>query len=155
MKIAITIELDKETTELFQVPFKKLSKQINDLIGMFEKVDYVVEDALDLDPNMNTNPKSDPETKSEPETEPILETKKNPKTKTSKSPKHKKSTKTKPQKSVSGIIFKTIKKNKDGINSKDLQEQTGFTGKQISNNMVHLKKDKKVEKTKEGLFVAL
>jgi len=149
MKIAITIELDKETTELFQVPFKKLSKQINDLIGMFEKVDYTVEDAPDLDPNMNVDPKP------EPETEPILETKKNLKTKTSKSPKPKKSTKTKPQKSVSGTIFKTIKKNKDGINTKDLQQQTGFTGKQISNNMVHLKKDKKVAKTKEGLFVAL
>jgi hypothetical protein len=36
-----------------------------------------------------------------------------------------------------------------------LQEQTGFTGKQISNIMFHLKKEKKVEKTKEGLFIAL
>ncbi len=37
MKIAITIELDKESAELFQTPFKKLSKQVNDLIGMFKK----------------------------------------------------------------------------------------------------------------------
>ena len=42
MKIAITIELDKESAELFQTPFKKLSKQINDLIGMFEKVALII-----------------------------------------------------------------------------------------------------------------
>jgi len=145
----ITIELDKETTELFQKPFKKLSKRINDLIGMFEKVDYTVEDAPDIEPNMNVDPKSDLETKLG------LETKKNFKTKTSKYPKPKKRIKTKPQKSVSGTIFKTIKKNKDGINTKDLQQQTGFTGKQISDTMFHLKKKKKVARTKEGLFIAL
>ncbi len=128
MKIAITIELDKESAELFQLPFKKLSKQINDLIGMFDKVDYTVEDAPDIEP------KPEPATKSAP-----------------KKPKKK----SKPQRSVKATILKTIKKNKDGINTKDLQEQTGFTGKQISNNMFHLKKDKKVEKTKEGLFITL
>ena len=149
MKIAITIELDEKSAELFQVPFKKLSKQINDLIGMFEKVDYTVEDAPDIEPNMNINPKSDLESK------PGLENKKNFKTKTSKSPKPKKRIKTKPQKSVSGTILKTIEKNKDGINTKDLQQQTGFTGKQISDTMFHLKKKKKVERTKEGLFIAL
>jgi hypothetical protein len=36
-----------------------------------------------------------------------------------------------------------------------LQQQTGLTGKQITDNMFHLKKGKKVEKTKEGLFIAL
>ncbi len=128
MKIAITIELDEKSTELFQVPFKKLSKQINDLIGMFEKVDYTVEAAPDIEP------KPEPPTNSVPK---------------------KSKKKSKPQRSVKVTILKTIKKNKDGINSKDLQEQTGFTGKQISNNMFYLKKDKKVEKTKEGLFIAL
>ena len=133
MKIAITIELDKESVELFQIPFKKLSKQINDLIGMFEKVDYVIEDAPVLEPKRDIEPKPVP-TKS-----------------ASKKPKKK----TKPQMSIQATILETIKKNKDGINAKDLQEQTGFTGKQISNNMFHLKKDKKVEKTKEDLFIAL
>ena len=128
MKIAITIELDEKSAELFQVPFKKLSKQINDLIGMFEKVDYTVEDAPDIEPKPASPTNSAP-----------------------KKPKKK----AKPQKSVKATIFKTIKKNKDGINTKDLQEQTGYTGKQISNNMFHLKKEKKVEKTKEGLFIAL
>ena len=143
----ITIELDKETTELFQKPFKKLSDHINNLMGMFEKVEVNTESdpepSMNVDPNMNIDSKSD------------LETKKNLKTKTSKASKPKKITKAKPQKSVSGTILKTIKKHKDGIKSKDLQQLTGFTGKQISNNMVHLKKDKKVEKTKEGLFIAL
>ena len=128
MKIAITIELDKKSAELFQTPFKKLSDQISDLMGLFEKVDFTVEDAPDIEP------KPEPPIKSAPK-------------------KHKKKSKT--QKSVKATILKTIKKNKDGINTKDLQQQTGFTGKQISNNMFHLKKEKKVEKTKEGLFIAL
>ena len=128
MKIAITIELDEKSAELFQVPFKKLSKQINDLIGMFEKVDYTVEEAPDIEPK--------------------------PEQPTNSAPKKTKK-KSKPQRSVKATILKTIKKNKDGIKTKDLQEQTGFTGKQISNNVFHLKKEKKVEKTKEGLFIAL
>ncbi|MBA3012973.1 MAG: hypothetical protein KKF12_05890 [Proteobacteria bacterium] len=128
MKIAITIELDEKSTEFFQVPFKKLSKQINDLIRMFEKVDYTVKEAPDIEPKPESPKYSAPQ-----------KTKK----------------KSKPQKSVKATILKTIKKNKDGIKAKDLQEQTGFTGKQISNNMFHLKKEKKVEKTKEGLFIAL
>ncbi len=134
MKISITIELDKESSELFQVPFKKLSKQINDLIGMFEKVDYTVEDTPDIEPKLDIEQKPESPTKSTPQ---------------------KPKKKSKPQKSVRATILKIIKKNKDGINTKDLQEQTGFTGKQISNNMFHLKKEKKVEKTKEGLFLAI
>ena len=133
MKIAITIELDKESAELFQIPFKKLSKQINDLIDMFEKVDYAVEDVPVLEPKL------------------ALESKPVPTKSASKKPKKK----SKPQRSVQATILKTIKKNKDGINTKDLQQQTGLTGKQISDSMFHLKKGKKVEKTKEGLFIAL
>ena len=137
MKISFTIELDKESAELFKTPFRKLSKQINDLIGMFEKVDYTIEEAPVLEPKLDIEPKPDPRTDSAPQ----------------KPQKSKK--KAKPQRAVKATILKTIKKNKDGIKAKDLQEQTGFTGKQISNNMFHLKKEKKVEKTKEGLFIAL
>jgi hypothetical protein len=63
--------------------------------------------------------------------------------------------KSRPQKTVKGTILKVVKKHKDGITGKELQEQTGFSGKQISNNMFHLKKEKKIEKTKDGLFMAL
>ena len=128
MKIAITIELDEKSAELFQVPFKKLSKQINDLVGMFEKVDYTVEEEPDIEPKPEPSKNSTPK---------------------------KAKKKSNPQRSIKAAILKTIKKNKDGIKAKDLQVQTGFTGKQISNNMFHLKKEKKVEKTKEGLFIAL
>ena len=127
MKIAITIELDKESAELFQTPFKKLSKQINDLIGMFEKVDYEVKDAPVL----------------VPETKPTKSAHKKPKKKSNS------------QISLKSTILKVLKNHKNGINTKDLQQQTGLTGKQISDNLFHLKKDKKVEKTKDGLFVAL
>ncbi len=141
MNITITIELDKESAELFQIPCKKLSNQISDLMDMFGK-------------KVEVNTKSDLETKMKVNTKSDLETKKNLKNKTAAS-KPKKRTKTKPQKSVRGTILKAIKKHKDGINTKDLQQLTGFTGKQISDNMFHLKKNKKAERTKEGLFFAL
>lgn len=127
MKIVITIELDKESTELFQTPFMKLSKQINDLIDMFKKADYKVEDVPALVPETKP-PKSAP--------------KKSKKKSNSKI-------------SVKSTILKVLKNYKDGINTKDLQQQTGLTGKQISNNLFHLKKDKKVEKTNDGLFIAI
>ena len=127
MKIAITVELDKESAEIFQTPFKKLSKQINDLIGMFKKADYKIEDVPALVPETKP-PKAAP-----------------------KKSKKKSSSKI----SVKSTILKAIKNHKDGINTKDLKQQTGLTGKQISNNLFHLKKDKKVEKTEGGLFVAI
>ncbi|WP_457551549.1 hypothetical protein, partial [Desulfobacula sp.] len=103
-------------------------------LRVFETVDFTVEDVPDHEPKLDIEPKPEPPIKSA-------------------SPKAKR--KTKPQKSVKGTILKTIKKHKDGINTKNLQQLTGFTGKQISDNMFHLKKDKKAEKTKEGLFIAL
>ena len=127
MKIAITIELDKESAEIFQTPFKKLSKQINDLIGMFKKADYKVEDV----------PAPVPETKP-------------PKAAPKKSKK-----KSRSKISVKSTILKAVKNYKDGVNTKDLKQETGLTSKQISNNLFHLKKDKKVEKTEGGLFIAI
>ena len=127
MKIAITIELDKESAEIFQTPFKKLSRQINDLIGMFKKVDYEVEGTPGL----------------VPEAKPTKSAAKKPKKKP------------RPEISVKATILKAIKNHEGGINSKGLQQQTGFTGKQISNNLFHLKKDKKVEKTEGGVFIAI
>ncbi len=127
MKIAITIELDKESAETFQAPFKNLSKQINDLIGMFKKADYKVED------------------------EPVLV----PETKPTKSAPKKLKKKPSSKISVKSTILKAVKNHKDGINTKDLKQETGLTSKQISNNLFHLKKDKKVEKTEGGLFMAI
>lgn len=127
MKIAITIELDKESAEIFQTPFKKLSKQINDLIGMFKKVDYEVEGTPGL----------------VPETKPTKSAAKKP------------TKKPRPKISVKSTILKAVKNHKDGVNTRDLKQETGLTGKQISNNLFHLKKDKKVEKTESGLFIAL
>ncbi len=127
MKIAITIELDKESAEIFQTPFKKLSKQVNDLIGMFKKADYKIEDVK----------------APAPETKP-------PKAAPKKSKK-----KSRSKISVKSTILKAVKNHKDGVNTKDLKQETGLTSKQISNNLFHLKKDKKVEKTEGGLFIAI
>ncbi len=66
-------------------------------------------------------------------------------------------TKRKPRakKTLRGTVLKVIKKNKDGISRKALQEETGFTTKQISNYVYQLKKNQKIEATKDGLFKPL
>lgn len=66
-------------------------------------------------------------------------------------PKRKPSTK----KTLRGIVLKVIKKNKDGISRKALQEETGFTAKQISNIVYQLKKNQKIEMTGDGLLKLL
>lgn len=128
MKIAITIELDKESAELFQAPFKKLSKQINDLMGMFEKVDYVIDTPVEKAEELA-------EIESiieEPSEKPIAQ-----------------------KGAVRAAILQEIKKSKRGITSEKLQQETGYTGKQISNNMFYLKKANLVKKTKSRRFVAV
>lgn len=66
-------------------------------------------------------------------------------------------TKRKPRakKTLRGTVLKVIKKNKDGISRKALQEETGFTTKQISNYVYQLKKNQKIEMTKDRLFKPL
>ncbi len=66
-------------------------------------------------------------------------------------------TKRKPRakKTLRGTVLKVIKKNKDGISRKALQEETGFTTKQISNYVYQLKKNQKIEMTGDGLFKPL
>jgi len=128
MKIAITIELDEKSVELFQVPFKKLSKQINDLIGMFEKVDFVIDNPVEKAKDLA----EEESIIEEPPEKPIAQ-----------------------KGAVRAAILQEVKKSKRGITSEKLQQETGFTGKQISNNMFYLKKANLVKKTKSGRFVAV
>ena len=128
MKIAITIELDEKSAELFQLPFKKLSKQINDLIGLFEKVDYVIDNPVEKAKDLA----EEESIIEEPPEKPIAQ-----------------------RGVVKAAILQEVKKHKRGITSKKLRQETGFTGKQISNNMFPLKKATLVKKTKSGRFVAV
>jgi hypothetical protein len=59
------------------------------------------------------------------------------------------------KKMLRSTLLKVIKKNKDGISRKALQEETGFTAKQISNIVYQLKKNQKIEMTGDGLFKIL
>ncbi len=128
MKLSINIELDKDSSQLLKTSFVSFSKQINDLIGFFGKVNCSVEEVAVPEP--------------EPEPAPKLA-----------KPAAKK--KTKPRKSNKMTLLKVIKKHKDGISFKELQQETRLTGKQISDNAYRLKQENQIEKTKEGLFVAL
>jgi hypothetical protein len=56
---------------------------------------------------------------------------------------------------VKETILKAIQSRKIGIDAKGIAKLTGFTGKQISNNMFHLKKVGLVKKKKGGKFVAI
>ncbi len=59
------------------------------------------------------------------------------------------------KKTLRGTVLKVVKKNIDGISRKALQEETGFTTKQVSNYVYQLKKTQKVEMTEDGLLKPL
>jgi predicted Rossmann fold nucleotide-binding protein DprA/Smf involved in DNA uptake len=130
MKLSINIELDKDSSQLLKTSFVNFSQQINDLIGIFGKVNCSVKEV------------AVPEPEPEPESAP-----KPAKPATKK--------KTKPRKSNKMTLLKVIKKHKDGISFKELQQETRLTGKQISDNAYRLKQENQIEKTKDGLFVPL
>ena len=59
------------------------------------------------------------------------------------------------KKTLRSTVLRVIKKNKGGISRKALQEETGFTAKQISNIVYQLKKNQKIEMTGDGQLKAL
>jgi predicted Rossmann fold nucleotide-binding protein DprA/Smf involved in DNA uptake len=126
MKLTITIQLDEDSSQLIKTTLMNLSKRINDLTDDFEKIDSSFEESTDIDPKPVTVP-AKPAAKKRP----------------------------KPRKSNLTAVLKTIKKHKDGINFKELQKETGLTGKQISDNAYRLKKENKIKKTEKGMFVAV
>jgi uncharacterized membrane protein len=128
MKLTITIELDKDSSQYIQATFSSFAKQLSDLTGLFENADLSVEEI----------------TAAEPATKPA--------TKTVKRATKKKS---KPKKSNIDTVLKAIKNHKGGINSKELQQETGLTGRIIWDNVYRLKKENKIEKTEAGMLVAL
>jgi hypothetical protein len=128
MKLTVTFELDKDSEQSIQKSFSNFSKQFSDLIDLFKNAEFSVEEAAAI------------ESEPKPATMPA---KRAPKKKS------------KPRKTNIDKIFKTIKKHKEGISSKELQQETGFTGKQISNSVFRLKNENKIGKTEDGMFVVL
>jgi predicted Rossmann fold nucleotide-binding protein DprA/Smf involved in DNA uptake len=128
MKLTVTFELDKDSSQYIKTSFSSLTKQLSDLIDLFKNAEYSVEEAAAVEP--------DPK----PATKPAKQVPKK---------------KSKPRKSNIDTILKTIKKHKEGISSKELQQETGFTGKQVSNSVFRLKNENKIEKTEAGMFVVL
>ena len=128
MKISVTIELDKDSSQKFKNSFLNFSKQINEMISSLGNTNCSVEEAAVTEP------------KPEPLPKPVKPVSKK---------------KPKPRKSNLNIILKTIKKHKSGINFKELQQETRLTGKKISDNVYRLKKENKIEKTDAGMFIAL
>jgi len=124
MKLTVTIELDKESSQAIKTSFSRFSKQFPGLISLFENADFSVEEAADP----------------EPAAKPVKRASKK---------------KSRPRKSNKDKILLAIKKHKDGINFKELQQETGLTGKLVSDNVYLLKKQNKIEKTEAGMFVAL
>ncbi len=126
MKLTITIQLDEDSAQLIKTSLMNLSKRINDLTGVSKKMDSSFEESTGI--NHKPVPVSaKPAAKKRP----------------------------KPRKSNLNAVLKTIKKHKDGINFKELQKETGLTGKQISDNAYRLKKENKIKKTEKGMFVAV
>ena len=134
MKITITVELDQEAAQMIANPLESISQKITKLIESFE----INSPAIKSTPE---NPVAPP---IEIEEEPIQEP-----AQTQEEPVNSISDK----KSIKETILETIKSKKGGVKAKDIREITGFTGKQISNNIFHLKKEKLVKKTVKGFFV--
>ncbi|ACN14315.1 hypothetical protein HRM2_12030 [Desulforapulum autotrophicum HRM2] len=134
MKITITVELDQEATQMIANPLESISQKITNLIESFEKHSQVI--------------KATPEESAVPPNE-IKE-----------DPIHDRPVQTQEpansisdRKNIRKSILEAIKSKKTGFKAKQIQEITGFTGKQISNNIFHLKKAKLVRKTPKGFFV--
>jgi negative regulator of replication initiation len=128
MKLTITIELDKDSSQYIQTAFSSFAKQLSDLTGLFENADLSVEEITAAEPA------------TKPATKPVKRATKK---------------KSKPKKSNINTILKAIKNHKDGISSKELQQETGLAGRIIWDNVYRLKKQNKIGKTEDGMFVAL
>jgi hypothetical protein len=126
MKVNISIEFDKELATAITKTVQELSKGMGSLQEIFDKSDWTVT------------------------TESVSEPKPKPK-------QNKPATKRKPgaHQTLRGTLFKAIKHNEDGISRKDLQKETGFSSKQISNCIFQLKKNQKIQMTEEGLLKVL
>jgi uncharacterized membrane protein len=126
MKVNISIEFDKELATAIVKTIQELSKGMESLQGIFDKSDWSITT----------------ESVSEPKPEPQ---------------KSKPATKRKPgaHQTLRGTLLKVIKQNKDGISRKDLQKETGFSSKQISNCIFQLKNNQKIQMTEEGLLKIL
>jgi len=133
MKITITVEMDEESVEFIKTPFGKLSDKINTLISMFEKVDFVIDTPVEKAKEFVEKDLAEIESIiEEPPEKPIAQ-----------------------RGAVKTAILHVIKNSPRGVTSEKLQQETGYTNKQISNNMYHLKKATLVKKTKSGRFVAV
>lgn len=133
MKITITVELDQEATQMIANPLESISQKISNLIESFEKHSQVIKSTLE-DPAIPPN---------EIEEEPIQEPAQTQEPINSRSDKR----------NIRQTILEIIKSKKTGVKSKQIQETTGFSGKQVSNNVFQLKKAKLVRKTPKGFFV--
>jgi hypothetical protein len=86
------------------------------------------------------------------------------KTKQAKTTPASKKTKTKAKKKTVGkkvrvtagmAVLKHIKKSDTGLDSKNLEKKTGFSAKKVADTVYKLKKDGLIQKTDQGLFVAI
>ncbi len=150
MKITFTIELDKESTEIFRTPFNKIAEQISGFMKMSGNPNVTIQDKPIPEENTKSSNQPDIETKKEE-----TQSKKNQdgKAKKSKISPRKSAALKKPKKNVSATILNTIKKNKQGINSENLKKKTGFNAKQITDNVYRLKRAGLIQKTGEGVFI--
>jgi predicted Rossmann fold nucleotide-binding protein DprA/Smf involved in DNA uptake len=147
MKINFTVELDKEFSELIQSPIK------NFLEGLLALAKPVLAPPVKEAPVKQENVTKETSDNQKPPIEEKaptgLETIVNPEP-VSEAPKPK----VKPE-GVKETILQAIQSRKTGIDAKGIAKLTGFTGKQISNNMFHLKKAGLVKKKKGGKFVVI
>ncbi len=127
MKVEISIEFDKELAAALKDTVREFSREIT---GVFDKSDWSVSTESVAEPITKTKPKTE-------QTKPAAQ----------RTPRA--------GQTLRGTVLKVIEKNKDGISRKELQEETGFSSRQITDYVYQLKKMQKIEKTEDGLFKPL
>ncbi len=124
MKVDISIEFDKELATAIMETVREISRGMKSLQGIFDKSDWSVTTESISEPKPTPTKQTKPATKKKPSA----------------------------QKTIKGTVLKMIKQNKEGISRKTLQEETGFSTKQISNCVFQLKKNQKIQMTEDGLL---
>jgi len=143
MKINFTVELDKELAELIQSPIRNFFEE---LLALAKPADAppVKEPPVEQEDVIKETPVEEkaPQDVVTPKPIPVVPKPEAPKPKA------------KPE-GVKETILEVIQSKRTGIDADGIVKLTGFTGKQISNNMFHLKKKGLVKKKTNGKFVAI
>jgi len=181
MKIEIKIEADEDSVEKiqkklnsiyagigmvarffeqFEVDFKSAKKESSTDIDVSvgkEAVTSLDEDAEPSEVMASTSPEKKSALAKSASKSPLKKKTKQTKTVTTskKSKANKKLVRRKTRVTAGSTVLKYLKKSDGGLDSKTLEEKTGFSAKKVADTVYKLKKNGLIQKTGQGVFVTI